>query len=453
MQTATRLSVGFLLSFLAGVDCGGEANGTGMGGTDAGGTDAAGADAGGADAGGGAGAGASGHIVDCEGLDGSYDLALAYAETQDFEKYATRFTLGLTSTQEGCEATLTPEFYPTSRTLATMEEGAVILGETPVSGGVFPSALLATGWYWGLTFFQEYYWHQVVLPRKSNNIGSTATARVTFAYSEDDISSSSLLDYAGVVGPDERLPTVAVGAANLVIPTRPPEFLSASGGERRPGLPDALLPWDILEVRSSEPLSGLGSKVSSDLITWIPVQTEAPVDTKDTWIWGRFVDWDQVNGSTQTVTVASGLADRAGHALPEQTLSVEVLHVAEPITEHDFNGELSVTAFGTVTQGDGFWTATAPCNSGVGGIAGRLATAGQRKFLARVAPRNAVLVTVTGRSGREYQTTASVTDAEGYITVEAAIDNEPEVGFTIVPNSMCHWTYQTTVDIDRVWAE
>jgi hypothetical protein len=115
---------------------------------------------------------------------------------------------------------------------------------------------------------------------------------------------------------------------------------------------------------------------------------------------------------------------------------------------------VTVTALGTITQGDGLVAATAPCNSGVGGIAGRLLTVGHNKFLARVAPSKAVLIKVVGRSGREYPVVPTSTAvAEGYVTYEATIDNETEVGFTIVPNSMRHWTTWATVAIDREWAE
>lgn len=69
-----------------------------------------------------------------------------------------------------------------------------------------------------------------------------------------------------------------------------------------------------------------------------------------------------------------------------------------------------------------------------------------------VDPYNSLVIKVVGRSGREYAA-ATTSYAEGFVNWEAVIENESEVGFSVVPNSQCHWTRDTSVKIDRIWAE
>lgn len=433
-----------------------------------GGVAGAGASAGESGSAGTAGAAGAPSVQDCDGLDGNYKLALAPESTTTFEKSATKFSLTLTSTVDGCKATITPRLYPRSESIAKVSASQVELGAPITDPNTLTSTVTATGWYWGLTFFQEYYWTHIVIPRSIGCAGegtcvaglsATASAQVAMAWAEDDISSVSLMNYTGTFAVDDEVPAIEAGPAAVSIPVPPPVFMKSTGGKRRPGLPQQLLPWDILEVRTSEPLVGLGSKLSVKTsagvpvgATWSPAESKANVITEGSWLWARFEDWDAVSGTTLSVDVAAGLKDNAGHELPAQSLPVEVLDVGPALTEHVFDDALTIKPLGTITQGEGFITATAPCNSGIGGIAGRLTTAGRSKLMFLVDPDNSLIIKVVGKSGREYATT-STSYAEGFITREVAIENESEVGFSLVPNSMCHWTTDTSVKIDRIWAE
>ncbi|HEY5956100.1 MAG TPA: hypothetical protein VIV60_06090, partial [Polyangiaceae bacterium] len=391
--------------------------------------------------------------------DGNYKLALAPENTTTFETSATKFSLTLTSTVDGCKAMITPRLYPRSESIAKVSASQVELGAPVADRNELTSTVTATGWYWGLTFFQEYYWTHIVIPRSGAGLDATASAQVAMAWAEDDISSVSLLNYAGTFAVDDEVPAIEAGPAAVSIPVLPPVFMKSTGGKRRPGLPQQLLPWDILEVRASEPLVGLGSKLSVKTnagapvgVTWSPAESKANVLTEGCWHWARFEDWDAVSGTTLNVDVAAGLKDNAGHELPAQSLPVEVLDAGLAVAEHVFDDALTVIPLGAIAQGDGFITATAPCNSGVGGIAGRLTTAGRSKVIFLVDPDDSLVIKVTGKSGREYAA-ASTSFAEGFVTWETPIENESEVGFTLVPNSMCHWTRDTSVKIDRIWAE
>jgi hypothetical protein len=392
-------------------------------------------------------------------LDGHYKLALAHESTTSFEASATKFTMTLTSSADGCKASIAPQFYPRSELLAKVSQNQVVLGEAVTDPSTLTSSVAATGRYWGLAFFSEYFWSQITIPRSGTSVGATATAQVVLAWAEDDISSRQATNYKGTVAVDDEAPAIEAGPAAISIPVPPPVTMKPTGGQRRPGLPLSLLPWDTLEVRASEPLAGLGSKLSVKTsagapvaATWSPAESKANVITEGSWHWARFENWDAVSGATLKVDVASGLKDSAGHELPAQSLPVEVLKVSAAVTEHVFDDALTITPLGTVTQGDGFITATAPCNSGVGGVAGRLTTAGRSKVMFLVDPDNYLIISVVGKSGRAYKA-ASSSDAEGFVTWEIAIENEAEVGFTVVPNSLCHWTKDTSVKIDRIWAE
>jgi hypothetical protein len=443
-------------------------NGGIAGATTNGGIAGVGASAGESASAGTAGAAGAPNAQDCDGLDGNYKLALAPENTTTFEKSATKFSLTLTSTVDGCKATITPRFYPRSESLAKVSASQVELGAPAADRDAVTSTVTATGWYWGLTFFQEYYWTHLVIPRSIGcaregtcvaGLGATASAQVAMAWAEDDISSVSLMNYTGTFAVDDEVPAIEAGPAAVSIPVPPPVFMKSTGGKRRPGLPQQLLPWDILEVRASEPLVGLASKLSVKTsagapvgVTWSPAESKANVITEGSWHWARFEDWDIISGTTLSVDVAAGLKDIAGHELPAQSLPVEVLNTGAAVTEHVFDDALTIKPLGTITQGEGFITATAPCNSGIGGIAGRLTTAGRSKLMFLVDPDNSLVIKVVGKSGREYAA-AATSYAEGFVTWEAAIENESEVGFSLVPNSMCHWTRDTSVKIDRIWAE
>jgi hypothetical protein len=424
---------------------------------------------GGGTAGSGGNSGAGGEAStthDCDGLDGSYDLALGSDPTAEyFEEYAIRFTLTLTSTREGCEARLTPAFAPGITALALITQAELRLGEEPMDDAASPSILVATGKYHSTASYEECFWHQIVIPRAGPGLGASASAELTYASGSEDNFGVYRRTFSGTVAVDQREPSIQAGPAAVLLPTSPPSSLSPSGtqsgGLRRQGLPDALLPWDILEVRASEPLAGLASHVSladAAQVQWTSVETDADVLTEDSWVWGHFTDWDAVRGTTQTVRVSAGLVDAAGHTLPVQSLDLPVLDVPPAISEHTFDDEQSVTALGTLSQDDGFVTATAPCGPGVGGVAGRLLTPDLStvKFRLRFTSSSSgsEIISVVGRSGRPYAAVRDAApEADGFYVYSAEISDESEVGFTVVPTSLCHWTPQANVDIDRIWAE
>lgn len=72
----------------------------------------------------------------------------------------------------------------------------------------------------------------------------------------------------------------------------------------------------------------------------------------------------------------------------------------------------------------------------------------------RLDPDSSAVIHTVGRSGREYPVTGRTGEDGGEWTNYAVdITDEPEVGFTVMPNSMCHWTTNANVRIDRIWAE
>ena len=405
-------------------------------------------------AGGSGGEGGGEHAPSCQGLDGSYDLELAPDFAADDPDAITRFTVQLEETAVGCRASVAPEFYPESEALVEIGESSVRLLPTYDSDSDFEATVLAMGWYWGLTFFREYYFHEFDLARDGAELGPAATARGSTAAAEDDIAWTDAVDYVGTLTRDARAPQIEVSAAAIDIPVPPPADFASTGGERRPGLPEELLPWDTVEVRASEPLVGLLdalSVVGNDDVVWAPATQAAEVTTDDTWAWARFGDWDAVAGTTQTIAVAAGLEDAVGRPFAAAEFPLEVLDVPPAVEQHDFDDATTVASFGELTQGDGFVTATAPCNSGVGGVAGRLITENAVSIEMRARADSALLFTVVGSNGREYdELEISAADDDDYRIYTILLDGVSEVGFTVVPNSMCHWTVNANVDIDWI---
>jgi hypothetical protein len=85
-----------------------------------------------------------------------------------------------------------------------------------------------------------------------------------------------------------------------------------------------------------------------------------------------------------------------------------------------------------------------------------LITAGNTKVLAKVQPDqgSSVQFRLWGRSGATYESDSWVEPGlDGWATLEVAIGDEDEVGFTVSPNSLCHWTSNASVVVDRIWAE
>ncbi len=397
----------------------------------------------------------------CDGLEGSYDLNLGPAST--------RITMTLSGRKEGCEAVVTPLQNPSYLTIADIGAGEVVLREScseddPESC----SALMATGWYWGLGFFREYYWHQIVLPRKEEGgFEGSATAEVDVHWAEDDIASIDRITYSGSVAPDQTAPQLWAGPHLLEPPSLIPEYpeysFSASGGKARPGQPEEMLPWDVLAVEASEPVKGLdahlqmaagenGSEAAA-ITGFAPAELLHGAHTQDTWSWTRFEDWDSVRGTNQKVVVEDGLVDAAGHAVESKILTVPVLDPGPALPEHDFQGDLTVLCYSECTLQPGQVEAVAPCNSGLGGVAGRLITEGAQAVKIRYNSFDAVLIDLFGRSGARYHRDYVRPDADGWVVLEIVIEDEPEVGFSITPNSLCHWSTHAAVVVDRVWAE
>ena len=225
------------------------------------------------------------------------------------------------------------------------------------------------------------------------------------------------------------------------------------------------MPWDVVAVQATEPLAGLASHLEivdpanpgSPSISFADATLAEGVPATDTWAWAWFTDWDAVRGTTQTVSVLPSLKDGTGKPVQETSFSLTVLDVGEAAASHDFEGTaLGVAGFGNVTVDAGAVTIVAPCNSGTGGIAGRLITSGAQKVFAKVQPDqgSSVQFRLWGRSGATYESDSWVEpDPDGWATLEVPIGAEDEVGFTVSPNSLCHWTTNASVVVDRIWAE
>jgi hypothetical protein len=317
-----------------------------------------------------------------------------------------------------------------------------------------------------LGFFSEYYFYQMVLPRSADGgFEGTATAQVGIHWAEDDIAGIDLNDYFGSVTPDETAPELRAGPRSIEPPSVVPvSSFDASGGKARPGQPEQMLPWDILAVEASEPVDGLDTHLSVvtgeseseavEITGFAPAELLHGASTKNTWSWTRFKDWDSVRGISPIVVVEEGLADAAGHEVTSSRLTVPVLDPGPGLPEHDFEEDMTVLCYAQCSQESGQIEAIAPCNSGLGGLAGRLITDGAKAVKIRLKSSDTVLIDVTGLSGKHYpRLSLYVGDSGDWQDIEMSIDEEKEIGFSIVPNSLCHWTVDTHVFVDHIWAE
>ncbi|MBI4918187.1 MAG: hypothetical protein HY825_20290 [Acidobacteria bacterium] len=399
----------------------------------------------------------------CGALAGFYELSLLPDDPAATPDDAVDMTLELADDGDACRARLTPRFYPTASVATEVLSAAVVLDDSV--GAVLPTA--SVGWYWGLGYFREYHFKEIVLARGPDGaFNGAASAKVDVNWAEDDICLVSEMPYFGTLAADAVAPEIYAGPTRVRPAKRPSgDCFVASGGKTRPGWPeDTLLPWDVVAVEASEALAGLASHVSIAAQGGGPTATsgwqDAPiaegVTAADTWAWARLTDWDAVLGTVQVVSVADGLVDGVGLALGAQAREVPVLDVGPAVDAHELDGTVTVGTFGQVAIAAGTASVTAPCNSGVGGVAGRILTAGKTKVLMRVRLDNlsSLVATVVGRSGATYAVPSpGGPDPEGWLIAEASIAGESEIGFVLVPNSYCHWANDANVEIDRVWAE
>lgn len=169
------------------------------------------------------------------------------------------------------------------------------------------------------------------------------------------------------------------------------------------------------------------------------------------------LDWEQIRGKKTSIAIAPGLTDRTGNAVAQTELPIEILDVGPAVESHELNDGTNLGTFGDVSFLDGFATITAPCGNGVGGIAGRIQTSGKTKLIVTAAANTSwqttTLVRAVGKSGRVLEVNSLVNTVEGWARYEFSLENESEVGFSVVPNSMCHWTRAATAKIDRIYAE
>lgn len=386
----------------------------------------------------------------CDGLAGNYDVALAPVGTA---QAAQAFSLSLSAAGTACSAVIAPSGYPAVTLAARLDANSVQLDDT--TGPELPT--LTTGWYWGLHFYREYHFKKLSLARNAHGaLSGAASAVVDVQWAEDDICSVDVdQSWSGTLGPDVTPPALRAGGRSVIAPKRPSsDCFSPTGGAARPGLPAAILPWETLAVEATEPVPGLSAGLSIEMggsalaASW----TDAPF-AANVWAWTALADWDAVRGKTLTVRAAAALRDRAGHALVERTLPVSVLDVGPALASHDFDKLGNVAVFGDATLEGGVLRIEAPCNSGTGGVAGRLSTQGADAVRIRLRAESgtSVLIDVAGKSGRHY--TAPSPSGGEWTTVDVPIDSESEVGFSIVPNSLCHWTTSAVAWVDRVWAE
>ncbi|MFO0567547.1 MAG: hypothetical protein U0263_17950 [Polyangiaceae bacterium] len=385
----------------------------------------------------------------CDGLAGNYDISL---EPATGSADATKLTLRLSSKSGACVARVTPAGYPAVELEAAVGANAIELDDT--TGPELPT--LTTGWYWGLHFFREYHFRHVTLPRTSSGaFDGTAHATVDVAWAEDDICSVGELEWSGSVGPDGTPPTLYVGPPLVYAPKRPDpgSCFSASGGKVRPGMPEQALPWDPVALEASEPLAGLASaSTAAHTLGFSDAVLDENTKATDVWAWATVSDWESVRGKSIEVR-SEGLVDAAGLALTPTTYEVPVLDVGPAVSAHELDSADGLATFGTVAMDGEFLRVEANCNSGLGGIAGRLSTSGASKVVFRVRTDvgTTLLVEVIGVSGTHYPGGAGYD--EEWHTVEVPISGESEVGFTLVPNSMCHWTTHATAWVDRIYSE
>lgn len=386
----------------------------------------------------------------CDGLAGDYDVALAPVGTVQPSQ---AFSLSLSATGTACSALIAPSGYPAVTLPARLDAGALRLDDT--SGPELPT--LTAGWYWGLHFYREYHFKELSLARAATGaLSGAASALVDVQWAEDDICSVDVdQSWSGTLGPDVTPPGLRAGGRSVIAPKRPSsDCFSPTGGKARPGLPAAILPWETLAVEATEPVPGLSAGLSLELggVALATSWTDAPF-APDVWAWTALDDWDAVRGKTLTVRAAASLRDRAGHALVERALPVSVLDVGPALASHDFDKLGNVAVFGDATLEGGVLRVEAPCNSGTGGVAGRLRSRGADavRMRLRADGGTSVLIDVAGKSGRHY--TGQSPFGGEWATVDVPIDSESEVGFSVVPNSLCHWTTSAVVWVDRVWVE
>jgi hypothetical protein len=61
-------------------------------------------------------------------------------------------------------------------------------------------------------------------------------------------------------------------------------------------------------------------------------------------------------------------------------------------------------------------------------------------------------IDTVGRSGSSRRVQESPNDLDWH-DIAIPVPSDSEVGFSIVPSSMCHWTNAATLWIDRIWSE
>jgi hypothetical protein len=390
----------------------------------------------------------------CDGLSGNYDVALRARDDDEWS----RFSLSLADYSQGCRAEITPRGYPRVSLEAELSERAVVLDDA--AGPERPT--ISTGWYWGPHFFREFHFSRIEFARSADgSLSGGAEADVEITWAEDDICDVTSSAFHGTIGPDVTAPSLRAGGASVRAPGRPTtECFSPTGGDARPGLPESILPWESLVVEASEPISGLGSKLDATLecrslgLVFEDAKLDEGVSAGDVWVRATLPDWDLVRGKTLQLDMHPVLVDAAGHRVSTRSLGAHVLDVGVALSAHELDDASTLASFGTVTADAGALRVEATCNSGLGGVAGRLATNGNATLYvrARVDAGTTLAIDTVGRSGSSRRVQESPNDLDWH-DIAIPVPSDSEVGFSIVPSSMCHWTNAATLWIDRIWSE
>lgn len=406
----------------------------------------------------------------CDGLEGQYEITFPQSSASPVT-----VTLALThEADDRCTARITPQWMPSFMADAQVLEDQVVIGQpcdlldtAPVGCGFDCRAVAMTERYYGIESYEGIYWTQLILRRTDTGGLTGAVASLgarhmiyTDAYACDVLSDTGSLEN------DATGPALKAGPREMRLSNFEDNRVGPfeeQGSFLRYGLPvDALFPWDVLEVKLSEPTGGQGPSIAvRDAATGeesaieLEQASQDDWDTPfDTWLWGRFTDWDAVTGTEQTVSVAEPFADPAGNPATQSSVTVLVLDVGAAVTEHIFSDTMAGAPYCIhgCTPADSYWTLDFECGELHAGVAGRLASNGLASAIEiTVRKQDRLIIRLFGSSGRVYDTVYVWDHTDDWTTITLPIDAEPHVGYIITTSAMCHPTPSTsTFDIASV---
>ena len=358
-----------------------------------------------------------------------------------------------------CEADVAPAWWPAALFDVSVSANTATLSAKD-RGAIF-------GTYDTPFDYDEYEVTSLSISRQGVGLSNTFSAKVRYYILTEDWYDDKVLDVEGTLGPDAKAPQLRVRRKWPVPPFGDVGEYGASYPAQWHGLPEALLPWDTVQVEASKPLDGLEAAIGL-------VSTEPPYEptgtvfvageladvgtAAGTWAWSSFSDWQAVAGTQQAIDVSASLTDVSGMTLSPQSIPFEVLDVGPPHTALEFDDEPGeIGSWGGVAWEDaaGRLHLHTDCNE-FSGIAMMLDTSQAEKIVIRVSGNAWLLMRAAGTNGQEHEGAGSVMATGSEVTwetFELDVAGESMIGFSIVTSNSCHWYDASDLLIDWIRVE